>query len=300
MNYGSIIAAIIVTLAVMPNQKLLVVNADDLALHPSVNHAIFKAHQEGIVTSCSILAGGSAFQDAVQQAKRLPSLGVGIHLCLVDQFPILPVQDIPSLVDAEGSLHRSYSIFLKKYCLGKIKTEEVRRELIAQVSRIIDSGVKITHLDGHQHLHVLPSVVEIVADISRKFGITRVRIPQENIMARISPISPSRKMQRAVLNRLAQSSRKKLALAGMASTDYFFGFSGGGNMTKQLWMKLIPLLPVGSTEVMVHPGSHEQELRTATGWNYHWAAELTALCDSEVTSLLQKNNVKLIHYGAIA
>ena len=281
----------------MPEQKLLVVNADDCALHPAVNQAVIEAHQKGILTSCSVLAGGFAFADAVNQLKKFPSLGVGVHLCVVEQHPVLPPSEIPSLVDKTGSFWRSHSTFVRRYLLRIVQLNEIRREFFAQVSKIIDSGLKITHMDCHQHLHVLPGIAEIVGDIGRKFDIRHVRIPRENIAIRATRSSWTRNLQMLMLNRLAGKTRNLPAMRGLTSSDYFFGFSCGGNLTEQVWAKLVPLLPSGSTEIMSHPGVNDATLEDATGWNYHWSSELRALCSPELKKSLSDHGVRLINYG---
>jgi chitin disaccharide deacetylase len=283
----------------MHNHKLLIVNADDCALHPAVNQAVIQAHQEGILTSCSILAGAAAFDDAVIRLKAVPSLGVGVHLCLVDQSPVLPPSDIPSLVDRTGRLPRSYSKFILKSCLMRMKPDEIRRELFAQVAKVVDSGLKITHLDGHQHLHILPGIVPIVADIGRAFGIRCIRVPKENLTIKAAQPSCTRNLQRLWLNSISTKALDSFAREGLISTDHFFGFSYGGNLNEKIWNELIPILPFGSTEVMSHPGIDNAILSKATGWNYHWADEFRALCRPELKASLNAHGIRLINYGEL-
>ncbi|MCX6639819.1 MAG: ChbG/HpnK family deacetylase [bacterium] len=300
MSFGHIIATTIVILAGMPDQKRIVVNADDLALHPSVNRAICRAHLQGIITSTSILAGGPAFKEAVDSLKALPALGIGIHLCLVDQIPVSPPGMIPSLVDSEGRLHKSHSIFIKNYMLKKIDLGQVRIELNAQVRKVVETGLQPTHIDGHQHLHVLPAIADIVADISQNYGITRVRVPEESFGRYSAPASLARRARGKVLSMLARQARRRFASSGMKSTDHFFGFFTGGRMDKDAWIKLIPALKEGTTEIMVHPGQDDELLQAVTDWGYRWSDELAALCDPEIKSLLLAHGIKLINFGDLS
>lgn len=277
--------------------KRLIVNADDLALHPLVNRAVFRAHREGIVTSATILAGGTAFSDAVNSLKDHPSLGVGIHLCLVDQKPVTDPQKIPSLVNFEGRLWKDYSVFLKRYLSGRINKSEVRIELESQIKKALDRGIQLTHMDSHQHLHILPGLTPIFAEIGRKYGMKKVRIPRESISLPEKSSSKVRNLQGWIVARLAEKSRRVFYQAGLSSTDNFFGFSTGGNMSKETWLKLIPALLPGITEVMVHPGEENSTLKSATGVSYHWVEETAALTDPEILSLLEKEGIQRIHYG---
>src|SRR5204862_2714755 len=78
--------------------RRLVVNADDLGLTVGVNDGVFDAHDHGILTSASLFAGAPATSDAIRRARGRPSLGVGVHLALVDGTPTLPPRRVPTLV----------------------------------------------------------------------------------------------------------------------------------------------------------------------------------------------------------
>jgi predicted glycoside hydrolase/deacetylase ChbG (UPF0249 family) len=192
---------------------------------------------------------------------------------------------------------RSYAAFATRYALGSVRLDEIRRELFAQVSKVVDSGLKVTHLDGHQHLHILPGIMEIVIDACLKFSIQCVRIPEENVAGEAVRASWARGAQKHILNQMAAKARNKLAGSGLTSTGYFFGFSSGGDLNERTWRNLVSHLPVGSTEVMSHPGMQDSLLQEATGWNYHWSDELRALCNPELRDDLLKRCIRLVNYG---
>jgi hopanoid biosynthesis associated protein HpnK len=283
----------------MPDARRLIVNADDFALHPSVNRAIILAHREGIVTSTTILAGGMAFLDAIEDLKSCPELGVGVHLCLVDQRPVLKPEEVSSLVNGEGRFCASYAAFLKRYLLGQIHHQQMQRELEAQVGRIRDLGLKITHLDSHQHLHLLPGIAAMAAEIARKFAIHCIRIPAERPEASYGTGSWMRRWQGRLVYRMAMTSRRRFARLGFRSPDHFFGFNRGGRLLLEDWLKLVPQLPPGVSEVMVHPGANTEELRAAFGWGYHWGEEFQALTHPQLRLLIMQNQVELVNYGDI-
>lgn len=284
----------------MPESKRLIVNADDYGLHPAVNQAVVLAHREGIVTSTTILAGGKAFFVDLTELKSCPQLGTGIHLCLVDQEPVLPPDEIPSLVDKSGRLYASYGGFLKKLTLGQIKLKEVRAELEAQIRRVVEAGLTVTHFDSHQHLHLLPGISRIVVELGKKYNVRGVRIPAEvHPPAGTAPFHLRWLQGKMILN-LAVGRRREFLREGLISPDYFIGFSGGGQFTLAQWLKLIPTLRDGVTEVMVHPGADTDELQRQTGWGYHWDEELQALTHPALKLLLDSYHVELINYGHLA
>lgn len=160
--------------------KKLIVNADDFGLHPAINAGIIKGCRDGFITSTSLMCSGAAFDDAVLQAKATPALGVGIHLTLVGGGkPLLQARQLRTLVDEDGLLPADYTVFAKRWYAGRIKKAEVVSELQAQLERGLSCGLEITHVDSHQHLHVLPGIADIVLDLCSAFGIKKIRIPQE-------------------------------------------------------------------------------------------------------------------------
>lgn len=284
----------------MPEVRSLIVNADDFGLHPSVNHAILRAHREGIVTSTTALIGGAAFSEAVEELKETPRLGVGIHLCLVGESPVSDPEKIQSLLDSENRLHHSYSVFIRQFLLGRIRLKEVQIELEAQVSRALDCGLQPTHLDSHQHLHLLPGISRIVADIGLKFGIRRIRIPAEDTESATKSLALARRIQAFVVRGLAKPQGRMYEKKGLSSPQHFAGFSAGGNFDGTAWRRLIPNLQKGVTEVMVHPGEDNQILEKAVGYGYHWREELEALLDPEIRIMLERHQIQLIHYGQLS
>ena len=138
--------------------RRLVVNADDLGLTVGVNDGIFDAHDHGILTSASLFAGAPATSDAIRRARGRPSLGVGVHLALVDGTPTLPPRRVPTLVADDERFRRSWKPFIVACLRGRVSLAEVELELTAQVDRLRSAGVRLTHLDAHKHVHAYPPV----------------------------------------------------------------------------------------------------------------------------------------------
>src|SRR6266550_6103724 len=166
--------------------RQLVVNADDLGLTIGVNDGIFDAHDLGILTSASLFANAPATDDAIRRARWHRSLGVGAHLTLVDGAPILHSRQVPSLVTGDGRFRRSWKPFIVACLRGRISMREVELELTGQIERLQKSGVALTHLDAHKHVHAYPPIFAIVARLAVRFGIPVVRVPYERPQ-RVSP-----------------------------------------------------------------------------------------------------------------
>ena len=277
--------------------RRLIVNADDFGLHAAVNRGILTAHTEGIVSSASLMAGGAAFDDAVRIAKQCPQLGVGVHLTLVGARPVLPVAEVSSLLDEAGDFYGSYPLFIKRFLRGKIRLAEVERELAAQIDRVRMAGIQPSHLDSHQHLHVLPGIGGLVLDLARRFSIRAIRIPAEPVaFIGATPATVGRLVGRGGLTMLANLFRQHAAAAGIRTSDHFFGMLAGGQLTEPAILAILRRLPPGDSELMTHPGFADESLADAFRWGYQWDAERQALTAPAVRALLAERQIRLISF----
>ncbi|MGH9559886.1 MAG: ChbG/HpnK family deacetylase, partial [Terracidiphilus sp.] len=158
----------------------LIVNADDFGLTRGVNRAIVELHAAGLVTSASLMVLAGATEEAIELAHASPSLGVGCHIVLVDGDPVLPPEQIPSLIDAQtGRLLPTLAALLSRLFTGRIRAADIEAEAAAQIARLQRSGVRLTHVDTHKHAHIFPAVLRPVLRAARAAGICVVRFPFE-------------------------------------------------------------------------------------------------------------------------
>src|SRR5439155_25558631 len=132
-----------------------------------------------ILPTASLFANAPATADAVDRARSRPSLGIGVHLTLVDGAPILPPRQIPSLVTGDGRFRRSWRPFIVACLRGQVSLADVERELTAQIAGLQGAGIALTHLDAHKHVHAYPPIFAIVARLAVRFGIPVGRVPYE-------------------------------------------------------------------------------------------------------------------------
>ena len=281
--------------------RSLVVNADDLGLTVGVNDGIFDAHDHGILTSASLFASAPATSDAIRRARSRPSLGVGVHLALVDGTPTLPPSRVPTLVEDDGRFRRSWKPFIVACLRGRVSLAEVELELTAQIERLRSAGVRLTHLDAHKHVHAYPPVFAIVARLAGRFGIPVVRVPYE----RWSPIgrdAHSRGTMRlqALLNAAMRPWARRdyrTAASHDVRTPHFVGRIHTGILSADALAGLVRALQPGVTELMVHPGYADDELeRTGTRLLESRQKELDLLCSLEARALLVGERVDLLRH----
>lgn len=276
--------------------KRLIVNADDFGLHENINDGIIQAHRHGCVTSTTLVAGGNAFEHAARLSEQYPTLGVGVHLTLVGSHPVSQ-RDIGSLLNRNGGFWDDYLTFTRHYLQGRINAAHIETELSCQLQKAVDHGINISHLDSHQHLHVLPGFPRIVSRLARKFGVAKIRIPAEPISLFYAPNRSWRKfLNRTLLTACARRTRSQYRCGGLQSPEHFFGMLSGGQTTEPALLSIIDQLPNGTSEIMVHPGRDNTQLNAVFHWNYHWQEELEALRSTVTLTRLQERDIQLINY----
>jgi hopanoid biosynthesis associated protein HpnK len=272
----------------------LIVHADDFGLSESVNRAVIVAHENGIVTSTSLMAGGDAFEHAVTLAKACPTLDVGVHLTLTEQRPVAAPETVRSLVGADGSFAPHAIQFTKRYLRGEIALADIRTELDAQIRRVLEHGLVPSHLDGHQHVHVLPGIARIVAELARRYDVRAVRYPAERLCAYMLKdfAGATRVLQQLALGGLSVLS----PLRTLRRAERFVGFYFGGRLDERNLRTVLEHLPAHrTTELMCHPGFDDPASRYGH-WNYAWAAETAALSSPRIKEMLKARGVRLIGY----
>ncbi len=268
----------------------LVVNADDLGLDPAIDRGILLAHREGIVTSASLLPTGRSAADAVR-AARSDGLALGVHLCLTTCLPpAAEASRVPSLAP-QGRFRRSWMELVRAWLGRKIHLDEVDLEFRAQLSRARELGANPDHLDGHQHLHLLPEIAGVVASIAREEGLP-VRWPREDAhldwAARAGPALKS-----AILNGLAR------AMAPPEQRIAGIGLFEAGVLSEDRLCRLLSRLRAGDYELGCHPGLAVPQIDEDPDWRYGWDEELSALCSPRVKDSLRIRGIQLCRFSEL-
>lgn len=281
--------------------KKLIVNADDFGLHTQINNGIIKGYKEGFITSTSLMCSAPCYEEAVALAADCPDLGIGIHLTLVGGvYSVMPKAKISTLVDREGKFFPDYMVFAKKFYTGQIKLREIEAELRAQLEKGLASGLNITHVDSHQHTHVLPVINTLVTDLCAEYKIMKIRNPQEGyFFSGGFNAGIGRKIGRSGLSFCAALAKMNADKKGICYPEHFFGMLAGGNLNENLVANILNSLPEGTSEIMTHPGMNKKILDQSFTWDYNWEKELAAFLSEENKCLLKKNGISLINFGGL-
>jgi hopanoid biosynthesis associated protein HpnK len=288
----------------------LIVNADDLGWTKGVNRGIAEAHRNGIVTSASLLANGAAFASGVEIARTTPALGVGVHLNLSDGEPVAERELVTTLLNDRGEFEGKPESLLLKLARRSVLLDEVEREWDAQIQKVRDSGIEPTHIDGHKHVQMLPGLFEIALRLAKRHGIAAVRISHEESSLRAA-LSSGAKQKGAVvmkqgvqargLKLLARDAREQAERAGIAAADYFCGIAQTGELTREGVLRLLEILPEGTTELMCHPGYVDAELaKSATRLQASRQTEVEILTNTQIRNLVASQGIRLVDYGFAA
>lgn len=257
--------------------KLLIVNADDFGLNENVCNGIEHCYKNGIVTSTSLMVNMPRAKMAADISEKNDSLGVGLHLNLTQGKSV------------NGNVQFKNSNLIKAL-FGRISREKAQDEIEAQIQAALNYGIKLTHIDGHKHIHVMPKIIDAVIDSALTFKIKKIRLPLESYSTTFSiRQSPKTKL----LRYLSLKAKIKIEKAGLWHADHFYGISETGALDEEKLKNILKNLPDGVSEIMCHPGY------PVTGDRLDRKKELMALTDRTVKRTIEEQGIKLVNYGDI-
>ena len=284
----------------------LILNADDFGLTAGVNRAIVELHRAGALTSASLMARAAATDEAIELALATPSLGVGCHVVLVDGEPVLSPQEIPHLaIPSNGHFRPSLIGFLnwlsrdsdRRWPFHARAIREIEAETAAQIALLQKRGLRLTHIDTHKHVHILPAVLRPVLRAAWAAGIRAVRNPFEPAWSRRATHGAPwlRRLQMRLLRLLEPTFRRIVAEEGFTTTDGGLGMLATGTLDAATITSLLRKMPVGTWELVTHPGYDDTDLAQVR-------TRLRASREIERQALLSINlreNIELIDYSCL-
>lgn len=273
--------------------RLLIVNADDYGLTEGVSRAILAAAADGIVTSTSVLAVAPAFA-ATAGWLRDSAVGAGAHLAVVGEDPpLLSAAEVPTLVDRTGAFNRSWRQLLPKVAAGRVDPDDLRREFAAQIEAITGSGLAVTHVDTHQHVHLWPSIGAVALEVAAAANISAVRIIRS---AARSPIG-------LTVGRLGRRFEARAGTAGFRWPATATGLDEAGALAGDRLVGAIDRLGrsgLASAELAAHPGEADDPALARYEWGYHWGDELDALRSPAARAAVDRHGFTLGTYADLA
>ena len=277
----------------MPN---LIINGDDFGVSHNVNTAIIQAHEEGILTSTSLMVSGDAAQEAIALAKNHPHLAVGLHLVLVCGKSVLPPAQIPNLVDSQGNFSNNPTQAGLSYQFNQATRAELRLEISAQLAKFRDSGLNLAHVDGHLHLHVHPVILNILTEFAAEFQIKFIRLPSEELSKNLKIDQRNLLIKivwSIVFGQLRRYGEGLLKTHNIKFADRVYGLLQTGDMSEEYLLGLIPQIEAELVEIYAHPDLVNTDI------NNGGEVELAALLSQRVRELLTIKGFELSNYNQL-
>lgn len=253
-----------------------------------MTRGILEAHAAGVVTSASLLVNTPGYSEAARAAVATPGLGIGLHFNLTAGAPVSSPDRVASLCRSDGAFC-SFRVLVRRAFTGRIRTDQVTRECLAQLARLTDRGLRVTHIDSHRHAHALPGVWPGVLTAAREAGIAVVRVPVE-------PPGGRRAVPKVLIALSWRWSARGTRLPLAPPHFRGLGLLGSARFGPE-FLALVDALPSGVSELMVHPGYADP---VQAAWDPYGApreAELEALRSPAVRERLARSDLQLIHFG---
>lgn len=279
--------------------KQLIITADDFGFSSGVNRAIEQGWKNGLLTVASIMPGAPAFAEAVKISRRNPGLQIGLHLTLVQGRSVLPPAQIPALVDADGNFFAHPVRAGIRYFLDRGLYCQLKREIEAQIKKVLDAGIALSHIDGHLNIHLHPTVLRILLELMPRYGISTFRLSQECLAENLR-FDGQRKLgkilENLIFTSLVDHARPELDHIGVQYAAEVKGVLNSGRMTEEYVLTILDGIRDGLTEIYFHPGILPDAENSRRMPDYRHEEELAAIISPTVRERLKALQIQLQNY----
>lgn len=279
--------------------RQLIITADDFGLSSGVNRAVEQAWKNGILTCASIMPGAAAFDEAVEIARQNPGLQVGLHLTLVQGKAVLPPDQIPGLVDKAGNFSNNPVTSGLRYFFDKGIYKQIKREIEAQILKVREAGIQLSHLDGHLNIHLHPTVFTFLTDLMPSYGISSFRLSQERLSHNLRFDNQrilGKMVEQFIFGSLSRHSRSHLNRLGIRFAAEVKGVLNSGRMTEEYLINILDGLNNGLTEIYFHPGILPDAEISQRMPDYRHMDELAAITSPRIQQKLRELQIKVQNY----
>jgi len=267
--------------------KNLIVTADDFGISKEVNEAVESAHKNGILSATSLMVGEPFAEDAVDRAKTMPGLGVGLHIALSRAHPVSPPDKIPDLVDHAGNLRSGLIGAGFRFYFSPSVRRQLEAEITAQFEAFANTGLPLDHVNAHNHLHLHPTVLGLMLKIGKRFKMKSIRLPRDR---------NSTGLGAAFLSPWLALMESRLQKHNIAHNDVLLGLDETGSLDANTLISMIEGLSDQTAELMCHPATGPWGGMDPMATGFRHDLEFAALIDDGVAKAIQDNGVNLIAF----
>jgi len=277
----------------------VILNADDFGLAPAHTRRVAALRAKGLLTDVSLLANGTSFSEASRSLTAAGLFETGVHLCITGgERPVSAPRDVPSLLSGV-SFRAHWPGVLLALTAGRIRRAEVEREWEAQIARAEGAGLRVTHLDSHQNLHLHPFLFPVAVALALQFRVSFVRAPRADDPPGCPDAPPLSRLRARFLALLGSRGRRLLDEAGLPEPPRVLGLAEAGHMTAARFANAVANLPEGDYEVALHSGDEDDVTRARYLWGYDWRGEAEALESGAVAAALAARGIAAVSFGAL-
>ncbi|MFH1877646.1 MAG: ChbG/HpnK family deacetylase [Candidatus Omnitrophota bacterium] len=281
--------------------KALIINADDLGYSPAINLAVKECFLKGVISDTSLMACGEYFNDAVNMLHGIGKKEAGAHLALTGGFSPCAENagEVRSLITAEGVFLPGYWELFTRFFSRKISREALRAEFSAQIEKIQSAGIEVTHIDSHEHIHMLTGIAEIVSELADRYGIPYIRFAGEHVSVMRKDFRVKDLIRYLSLKTFTSGAKKAVGRGRAASNDHFWGHFHSGRISDDVLCYILKNIKNGVNELAVHPAVDSSELVKKNPWYKNASGEFEALLYGKWRGLINAAGIELISYKKI-
>jgi chitin disaccharide deacetylase len=260
--------------------RLLIINADDFGMCHAVNEAVFRAFQNGVLCSTTLMVPCPWALHAMHFLADHTEISFGLHLTVISEWvdyrwgPVSPREKVPSLLDRAGYFHNFEQM---PEFLAQVKMDELELEFRAQIETVLAEGLKPTHLDWHSlRIGSREDIFDLMFQLAREYGLA--------------------------LRVMGRSSIEKVQSQGLPVNDYDFldSYHLDPATKAASYAQMLRELPEGLSEWAVHPAIRNEELLAIEGEDNHIRqTDFDFLMSQEAKEIVKKEGITLVDYRAL-
>lgn len=271
--------------------KQLIVTADDFGYSRQVNKAIIKCFKGGVVTATSFFVNTKYFDESIKLLKQNTNLDLGIHVNLTEFKPLTKAK---TLIGKDGNFIVKNKWFNDYH--NQANKKEIENEIEAQILKAFSSGLNnISHIDGHNHIHIFPNVVDVVVQLAKKYGIKYIRIPYD---IEYTKYIHQKHEKTSIFSKFSRIAKTKIIKSKIKTTDAFYGMLNLYDMDFDKLSMILKSIKNGTSELMVHPAYVDEN-----GDDFHQSKqreiEIKLLTDNKIKQLIKQNDIRLTNFSKL-
>ena len=231
----------------------LIINADDFGMSAEVNEGVKRAVELGVLNNVSLMVNLPNFAEAVGFLREHPEVSVGLHFNITEGKSVLPPNEVSSLLREDDSFYHWTSL-IPRLIFRDSRTLEIIKELWAQYQKLKETGLEITHVDSHHHMHLYPPVFKALTQLADKEAIKSLRCHHFNLWDLTAGIGKPPTFKQLVINLGLWVNNRLYNHKHLGEVDRIYDLNWDENMTEEELIQILDHLPEGVTELICHLG----------------------------------------------